>query len=198
MRAQGDIAGVVLGIVMVGAGASLLVPKWALSRDTATPSVAHVTPPKESIAAPRFHAEPAKDAPSGTVQVAGPRTTSPDWEQFAARALIPLTPDELAVLREERVDDLAALVARTERAFMEATPQTRAERERRYLAALNVAAKLATPPEPSAADARAKDVDARYRRALEREREKWRTLSPEEQARQHDAFKEAFFQKEER
>ncbi len=200
MRARGDIAGVVLGIMMLGAGASLLMPRWALSRDTASSGVARAasTPLKDTVAAPRFHAEPAKDESRGGVPLVSPRTASPDWEEFAARALIPLTPDELAVLREEKVDDLAALVARTERAFMDATPQTRAERERRYLAALNLAAKLATPPEPSAADARAKDVDARYRRALDEAREKWQALPPEEQARQHDAFKEAFFQKEDR
>ena len=70
-------------------------------------------------------------------------------------------------------------------------------RERRYLAALNLVAKLATPPEASDADLRARDADARYQQALTVEQVKWRSLPPEEQLRQHDAFKEAFFRAEE-
>ncbi|WP_426755312.1 hypothetical protein [Myxococcus sp. Y35] len=198
MRARADIAGVVLAIVMVGAGASLLVPRWVLRSDAAPLGVARaVAPPPKDAVAPRLHVEPAKDAAGRAAQVVRPREDAPDWERFAARAMVPLTPDELALLREEQVEDLAALVARTERDFMEATPETRAAKERRYLAALNLVAKLTPPSEDSAADRRARDVDARYQRALAVEREKWRALPPEEQARQQDAFKEAFFRKEE-
>ncbi|NVJ10164.1 hypothetical protein HUW63_33710 [Myxococcus sp. AM001] len=198
MRARGEVAAVVLGIMLVGAGASLLAPRWALGKEGTPPEVARTpaSPPKVA-AEPRFHVEPAKDDTGRAVQVARLREDAPEWERFAARALVPLTLDELALLREAPVDDLAVLVTRTERAFMDATPEARAEQERRYLAALNLVAKLATPPEPSDADARARDVDARYQQALTVERVKWRSLPLEEQSRRHDTFKEAFFRAEE-
>ncbi|QDE86194.1 hypothetical protein [Myxococcus xanthus] len=198
MRARGEVAAVVLGIMLVGAGASWLVPQWALGKEGTPPEVARTpaSPPKVA-AGPRFHVEPAKDDTGRAVQVASLRYETPEWERFAARALVPLTPDELALLQEEPVDDLAVLVTRTERAFMDATPEARVVKERRYLAALNLVAKLATPPEPSAEDLRAREVDARYQQALTVEQVKWRSLPPEEKSRQHDAFKEAFFHAEE-
>lgn len=198
MRARGEVAAVVLGIMLVGAGASLLVPRWALGNQGAPPAVARTpaAPPKVA-AEPRLRVESAKDDTGRAVQVARLHDEAPELERFSARALVPLTPEELAVLREEPVDDLAVLVTRTERAFMDATPATRAEKERRYLAALNLVAKLSTPPESSAADLRARDVDTRYQQALTVEQVKWRSLPPEERLRQHDAFKEAFFVAEE-
>ncbi|WP_043710171.1 hypothetical protein [Corallococcus macrosporus] len=197
MRARGEVAAVVLGVLLIGAGTSLLVPRWVLGNGGASLEAARTraSPPKVA-AEPRFHVEPATADTGSMALVVRKHDEAKDWERFAARALVPLTPDELAVLREEPVDDLAVLVARTERAFMDAAPGERAEKERRYLAALNLVAKLATPPEPSAADLRARDVDARYQQALTVERVKWRSLPPEEQARQHDAFKESFFHAE--
>ncbi|MFP2906911.1 hypothetical protein ACLESD_18075, partial [Pyxidicoccus sp. 3LFB2] len=133
------------------------------------------------------------------VEVARAKAEASGLARFAARALVSLTPDEEALLREEPVDDVAAPRDAHERAFLDATPATRAEKERRYLAALNLAAKLAEPPassRPSAADARARETDARYQQALQAERGKWRELPPEEQARQQDAFKEWFFGQE--
>ncbi|MFP2962282.1 hypothetical protein ACLEPN_32000 [Myxococcus sp. 1LA] len=198
MRARGEVAAVVLGILLVGAGTSLLVPRWVFANEGAPREAARTraAPPKVA-AEPRFHVEPATADTGSLAQVVRSRDEATDWERFAARALVPLTPDELALLREEPVDDLAVLVVRTERAFMDAAPEERAEKERRYLAALNLVAKLATPPEPSAADLRARDIDARYQQALTVERTKWRSLPPDEQARQHDAFKEAFYLAEE-
>ncbi|WP_164017489.1 hypothetical protein [Pyxidicoccus trucidator] len=216
MRARVDMSGVggaVLGILLLAAGVPLLVPRWVLE-DTPTRSGPEAVDPPVAPSVARGEAAPVsgerKDAPdpklqvelargSGgvTVEVARARPEDSGLARFAARALVPLTPDEEALLREEPVDDVAALVARTERAFLDATPGTRAEKERRYLAALNLAAKLAAPPEPSAAEARARETDARYQQALEAERVKWRELPSEEQARQQDAFKEWFFGREE-
>ncbi|QDE93209.1 hypothetical protein BHS06_31825 [Myxococcus xanthus] len=198
MRARGEVAAVVLSIMLVGAGASLLVPRWALGNQGAPREVARTPAASPKVVVePRLHVEPAKDDAGRAVQVASLRDEAPEWERFAARALVPLTPDERALLQEEPVDDLAVLVTRTERAFMDATPEARVEKERRYLAALNLVAKLATLPEPSAEDLRAREVDARYQQALTVEQVKWRSLPPEEKARQHDAFKEAFFRAEE-
>ncbi|NMO16760.1 hypothetical protein HPC49_06210 [Pyxidicoccus fallax] len=214
MRARWDmvgLGGVVLGIVMLAAGVPLLVPTWMLEdapprpapeghprREAPAVARAEAAPPERKDAqGPGLQVELARGREGVTVEVARAREEPAPLARFAKQALVPLTPDEEALLREEPVDDLAALVARTERAFQDATPQTRAEKERRYLAALNLAAKLATPPEPSAADARAREVDARYQRALAEERGKWKDLPPEEQARQQDAFKEWFFGREE-
>jgi hypothetical protein len=216
MRARVDMAGVggaVLGILLLAAGVPLLVPRWVLE-DAPVRSGRVAAPPSVAPAVARSDASPApdttKDAPGprlqvelatgsqGTVvEVARARAASPALARFAAQALVPLTPDEEALLREEPVDDVAALVTRTERAFLDATPETRAAKERRYLAALNLAAKLAAPPEPSAADARAREVDARYQQALAAERVKWKDLSPQEQAHQQEVFKEWFFGQEE-
>jgi hypothetical protein len=214
MRARVDMAGVggaVLGIVLLAAGVPLLVPRWVLEDAPPprapvavpapeAPAVARAEPapvPRKELPEPRLQVEVARGRGGATVEVVRARAESSGLARFTAKALVPLTPDEEALLREEPVDDVAALVTRTERAFLDATPQTRAEKERRYLAALNLAAKLAAPPEPSAAEARARETDARYQRALEAERVKWRGLPPEEQARQQDAFKEWFFGQEE-
>lgn len=216
MRARGDMAGVgrlVLGIMMLAAGIPLLVPTWVLREEPErlepqsaprpeAPAVAagkSPAPPAgdKDSREPRLHVEPAKGSGGVAVEVAHAKAEPPSLARFASKALVPLTPDEEALLREEAVDDLAALVARTERAFLDATPQTRAQKERRYLAALNLAAKLAAPPEPSAADARAREQEARYQRALAEEQVKWRGLPPEEQSRRHEDFKEWFFRREE-
>lgn len=214
MRARVDMAGVggaVLGILLLAVGIPVLVPRWVLddapshtapSPPPSAPEVARdgvapaPTGAKESPE-PKLHVELATTRQGATVEVASARPEPSALARFASRALVPLTPDEEALLREESVDDVAALVTRTERDFLNATPQTRAEKERRYLAALNLAAKLAAPPEPSPADARVREVDARYQQALAEERKKWRDLSPEEQARKQDAFKEWFFGREE-
>jgi hypothetical protein len=215
MRARVDmvgVGGVVLGIALLAVGVPLLVPSWfvedaperrepAAASGRVAPAVAEggASAPQERKDAPgpRLQVELARGSEGVAVEVASARPEPTALARFARRALVPLTPDEEALLREEAVDDLAALVARTERAFLDATPQTRAEKERRYLAALNLAAKLAAPPEPSAADARAREVDARYQRALAEEQVKWKDLPAEEQARQQDAFKEWFFSREE-
>jgi hypothetical protein len=209
MRARVDMAGVggaVLGILLLAAGVPLLVPRWVLEDASvaAPPSVAPAVARSDASPAPdatkdapdlRLQVELATGSQGTVVEVARARATSPALARFAA--LVPLTPDEEALLREESVDDVAALVARTERAFMDATPETRAAKERRYLAALNLAAKLAAPPEPSSADARAREVDSLYQQALAAERVKWKDLSAEEQARQQEVFKEWFFGREE-
>lgn len=210
MRARVDMAGVggaVLGILLLAAGVPLLVPRWVLesapARGVPEAALQPVSPPpapiesKDAPPGPRLQVERATGSQGAVVEVASARAGSPAPARFAAQVLVPLTPDEEALLREEPVDDVAALVTRTERAFLDATPDTRAAKERRYLAALNLAAKLAAPPEPSPADARAREVDARYQRALAAERVKWQGLPPEEQARQQETFKEWFFGREE-
>jgi hypothetical protein len=112
---------------------------------------------------------------------------------FAARAVVPLTPEEEALLREERVDgDMGALISRLERDFVQATPETRDAKEKRYLAALNLSAKLAPQATP-APDEEARALQARYLTALEAEQKKWARLPPDEQRRQQDAFKDWFF-----
>jgi hypothetical protein len=171
MRARVDRAGlgnVVLGIVMVAVGVPLLVPRWVLDDERESP-VPSAAPRRVAPAVARGEASPApherKDAPeprlqvehargsgSVAVEVARARAESSGLARFAKQALVSLTPDEEALLREEPVDDVAALVARTERAFLDATPETRAQKERRYLAALSLAAKLAASPAPSDAD----------------------------------------------
>ncbi|WP_241759680.1 hypothetical protein [Pyxidicoccus parkwayensis] len=205
------VGGAVLGILMLAAGVPLLVPRWVLEDAPEAPSPRASPPPSApSVAQEGSAPAPVKDAPGphlqvelattqqgATVEVASARAEPSALARFAARALVPLTPDEEALLREESVDDVASLVTRTERAFMDATPETRAEKERRYLAALNLAAKLAAPPEPSAADAHAREVDARYQQALAQEQVKWKGLTPEEQARRQGEFKEWFFGREE-
>ena len=212
MRARVDMAGLgglVLGLALLAAGVPLLVPEWVMEdtpkrrEPSAAPeraaSVVAASAPRERKDAPepRLQVELARGHEGVAVEVARAREEPAALARFAQQALVPLTPDEEALLREEPVDDIAALVARTERAFLDATPATRAEKERRYLAALNLAAKLAAPPEPSPADARAREVDARYQRALAAERVKWQGLPPEEQARQQETFKEWFFGREE-
>lgn len=215
MRARVDIAGVggvVLGIGLLAAGIPLLVPSWVLgdAPEQRTPAAVpqRVAPavaeheaaaPRErkDTSVPQLQVEQVRGSEGVAVEVARARGGAPGLARFAEQALVRLTPDEEALLREEPVDDVAALVARTERAFLEATPQTRAQKERRYLAALNLAAKLAAPPEPSAVEERAREVEARYQRALAAERVKWKDLPAEEQARQQDAFKEWFFGREE-
>lgn len=208
------VGSVVLGIVLLAAGFPLLVPRWVLE-DAPTRATLEPVPRAEAPVVARGEAAPTaperKDAPGARPQVeqvkgrgglavdvvragGAPSTLA----RFAERALVPLTPDEEALLREEPVEDVAALVTRTERAYLDATPDTRAQKERRYLAALNLAAKLAqAPSEPSAQETRTQETDARYQRALAAERVKWKELPPEEQVRQQEAFKEWFFRGEE-
>ncbi|MCP3105271.1 hypothetical protein LZ198_41025 [Myxococcus sp. K15C18031901] len=198
MRARSnDIGSVVLGILLLSLGvAPVLRHAGEDASRTAPPATPPSVPPKEAPAPPLV----VKQVGGGegpSVEVVSAATELPSAAHFARDALVTLTPDEEALLREESVDDVATLVARTERAFREADVQTRERMERRYLAALNLAAKLAPPPTPSATDAKAREVDARYQRALAQERLKWRGLSAEEQARAHAEFKEWFFQREE-
>ncbi|MFP2929874.1 hypothetical protein ACLESO_32710 [Pyxidicoccus sp. 3LG] len=216
MRARGDklgVGSVALGIVLLAAGFSLLVPHWVLddgavrrepeaAPHSVAPSVARaqaVPTPLEAkdTPGPRPHVEHVKGSTGASVEVVRAAGAPTSLARFAEQALVKLTPDEEALLREEPVDDLAALVTRTERAYQDATPETRAEKERRYLSALNLSAKLAAPPAPSALDDRARETEARYQRELAAERVKWKDLPPEEQARQQEAFKEWFFRREE-
>jgi|GEM_PF-5362007 len=81
MRARANIAGVVLGVVMVGAGASLLVPRWGPKREAAPPeSRRSASPPSTSKDgdAPHFLIESARDDASRAVRVARPREDTPD------------------------------------------------------------------------------------------------------------------------
>jgi hypothetical protein len=144
-------------------------------------------------APPRYQVERV-EAPSGAqVEVARVDAERTRLARFAANALVPLTPEEEALLREEEdVEDLGELIARTERHFREARPEEREAKERRYLAAMNLAAKLA-PPESPVPDEEAREAQARYLQALEGERARWARLPPDEQRRRQDAFKEAFF-----
>ncbi|MFY1831800.1 hypothetical protein ACN47A_38150 [Myxococcus fulvus] len=198
MRARTGLSGVVVGAVLVTLGICVSVPPGreapaveAAPMSTA-PSPVKADSPK-SVPEPVLRVEQVKGSGGATVQVASLAPADSALTRFAKDALVPLTTEEQALLREESVDDLSALVARTERAFLDATPETRARLERRYHAALDLVAKLSAPP---AEDARAREVDARYRQALAREQEKWREHSPEERARAQDTFKEWFFQGE--
>ncbi|MFY2563507.1 hypothetical protein ACN469_38295 [Corallococcus terminator] len=207
MRARDDkvgIGSVVLGVVLLAAGVPLLVPRHLLSEDSA--AVGHREPtqvarleappvPRKDSPEPVLHVEQVQGPDGLTVEVATPAPATSPLTRFAKDALVSLTPDEEALLREEPVDDLATLVTRTERAFQEASPETRARQERRYLAALNLVAKLSGVPKE---DAHARDEDARYQRALAREQAKWSGLSPEERARAQETFKEWFFQGEQK
>ncbi|AKF83903.1 hypothetical protein MFUL124B02_38795 [Myxococcus fulvus 124B02] len=186
----------VLGAVLVTLGICVSVPPGR-EAPAAEPSPVATSPvmkdlPK-STPEPALRVEQVKGASGATVQVAGLAPADSALARFAKDALVPLTAEEQALLREESVDDLSALVARTERAFLDATPESRARLERRYHAALDLAAKLSAP---LAENAQAREVDARYRQALAREQEKWRELSPEERSRAQDTFKEWFFQGE--
>ncbi|MCP3059322.1 hypothetical protein LXT21_11110 [Myxococcus sp. K38C18041901] len=198
MRARAGLMGVVLGAVLVSLGICVSVPPGreapaAEPLPVATPPSPVMKDPPKAMPEPALRVEQVKGAAGATVQVAGLAPADSALTRFAKEALVPLTAEEQALLREESVDDLSALVARTERAFLDATPETRARLERRYLAALDLVAKLSAPPTE---DTRAREVDARYRQALAREQEKWRELSPEERARAQDTFKEWFFQGE--
>lgn len=207
MRARGDqvgIGSVVLGVVLVAAGIPLLVPRYLLREDSAAVSQREPNPvgrletpplPRKGSPEPVLQVEQVQGPAGLTVEVATPAPTTSPLTRFAKDALVPLTPDEEALLREEPVDDLATLVTRTERAFQEASPEARALQERRYLAALNLVAKLSAPPPE---DTHAGDQDARYQQALAREKAKWRDLAPEEQARAQETFKEWFFQGEQK
>lgn len=182
------------------AGAGL----WRLASPT-TPHAkpltepARGTPPEAAAdkepAPPRYRVERV-EGPSGTpMEVVRAEAGPPSLAELTAHAVEPLTPEEQALLQAERVDDPGELVARTERDFRQATPQTREEKERRYLLALNLAAKLAprVAPEP---DAPAREAQARYLQALAAEQAKWAGRSPEEQRRLQDAFKDDFFRKQ--
>lgn len=207
MRARGDKVGVgsvVLGVVLLAAGIPLLVPRHLSREDSAaTSATVHQEPaevarpgdPRKDSPEPVLHLEQVQGPDGLTVQVASSTPATSPLTRFAKDALVALTPDEEALLREEPVDDLAALVTRTERAFQDASPQTRARQEQRYLAALNLVAKLSAPPPD---DARARDEDARYQRALAEEQVKWRGLSPGERERAQETFKEWFFQGEQK
>lgn len=207
MRARGDqvgIGSVVLGIVLLAAGIPLLVPRHLLREDSAAVSQREPNPvarletppvPRKDSQESVLHVEQVQGPGGLTVEVATPAPATSPLTRFAKDSLVPLTPDEEALLREEPVDDLATLVTRTERAFQDASPETRARQERRYLAALNLVAKVSAPP---AEDTHARDQDARYQQALAREQAKWRDLSPEEQARAQETFKEWFFQGEQK
>ncbi|MCY1000573.1 hypothetical protein OWM54_25845 [Myxococcus sp. MISCRS1] len=199
MRARAGLSGVILGAVLVTLGICVSVPPGRREAPAAEPLAVATSPssvtkdPPKAMPEPVLRVEQVKGAGGATVQVAGLVPPDSALARFAKDALVPLTAEEQALLREESVDDLSALVARTERAFMDATPETRARLERRYHAALDLVAKLSAP---LAEDARAREVDARYRQALAREQEKWRELSPEDRARAQDTFKEWFFQGE--
>lgn len=191
MRARAGLSGVVLGAVLVTLGICVSVPPGREAPVAEPLPVMNDTP--KSTPEPVLRVEQVKGAGGAMVQVAGPAPADSALTRFAKDALVPLTAEEQALLREESVDDLSALVARTERAFLDATPETRVRLERRYHAALDLVAKLSAP---LAEDARAREVDARYQQALAREQEKWRELPPEERARAQDTFKEWFFQGE--
>ncbi|MCE9670736.1 hypothetical protein LY474_23285 [Myxococcus stipitatus] len=186
----------VLGILLLSLGVAPVLRHSVDDPPPAKPPPVPTEPPKEPSAPPPVVRQ-VGGAGGPSVEVVSAPSERPSRPNFAREALVTLTPDEEALLREEAVDDVATLVARTERAFREADGPSRERMERRYLAALNLAAKLAAPPPPSEADERAREVDARYQRALAEERLKWKDLSPEAQARAHDAFKEWFFQREE-
>lgn len=166
------------------------------------PSTAQVPqlPPAEPASAkeqsaPRYRVE-RREAPSGVaVEVVRQDTEDAALAEFAEMAVVPLSPEEKALLAEAREDDFGALIARAERDFLHATPETREALERRYLLALNLSAKLA-PVETPEPDARARAVQARYLEALAIEQEKWVGRSPDEQRHLQDAFKDDFFHKQ--
>ena len=147
-------------------------------------------------APPRYRVERVQGPSGAPVEVVRAEAEPPSFAELTAHALEPLTPEEEALLQAERVDDPGELIARTERDFRQATPEVREEKERRYLLAMNLAAKLA-PRETSGPDARARAVQARYLQALAAEQVKWVGLPPDEQRRLQDAFKGDFFRRQE-
>lgn len=189
-----------VAFVALLAGAGL----WRLSSPRVPPAEpvtepARGAPPEASSdkePAPTRYRVERVPGPSGTpLEVVRAERGPPSLEELTAHALEPLTPEEEALLHAERVDDPGELVARTERAFLQATPETREEKERRYLLALNLAAKLA-PRESRGPDTRAREAQARYLQALAAEQAKWAGRPPDEQRRLQDAFKDDFFRRE--
>ncbi|XXF77400.1 hypothetical protein P2318_30760 [Myxococcaceae bacterium GXIMD 01537] len=182
------------GVVALLAGAGL----WRLS-STPSPAPASEPPPaahaEKAPEPPRYRVERAAGSAGTQVEVALVDAERDTLADFAARALVPLTPDEEALLREAHTDDLGELIARAEREYREAPREERDAKERRYLLAMNLAAKLATQ-EPDRPDAEARAVQARFLQALEAERPKWAGRSPEEQRRLQDEFKDDFFSKQ--
>jgi hypothetical protein len=146
-------------------------------------------------APPRYRVERVEGPSGAPVEVARADAERTSLARFAADAVVPLTPEEEALLKAEPVDDPGELVARTERDFRQATPETREEKERRYLLALNLAAKLA-PRETPGPDVQAREAQARYLQALAAEQAKWAGRPPDEQRRLQDAFKDDFFRKQ--
>jgi hypothetical protein len=170
----------------------------SLSEPGPTVQGAGPSPAVPSTEAPVSQREQAERVPA-SAKAEGERADAEPTSlaRFAANALVPLTPEEQALLQEEEdVEDLGALIARIERDFRQATtPEEREAKERRYLAAMNLAAKL-VPTETPGPDTRAREAQARFLRALEAERAKWVGLAPDEQLRRQDAFKEEFFRNE--
>ncbi len=184
--------------LLAGAGLWRLAPPRAPHAEPVT-QPARGAPPETSSdkepAPPRYRVERVEGPSGAPVEVVRAQAEPPSLAELTAHAVVPLTPEEEALLQAERVDDPGELIARTERDFRHATPETREEKERRYLLALNLATKLA-PRETPGPDAQARAAQARYLQALAAEQAKWVGRSPDEQRRLQDAFKDDFFRKQ--
>lgn len=176
-------------------GLSTSTPEPSAPSQKTGPALASEPVPEKAQPRPRYEVE-REQRGGRTVEVVREQPQAEPQDPvaaFAARAVVPLTPEEETLLREEHVDgDMGALIAQLEHDFVHATPETRAAKEKRYLAALNLSAKLAPQATP-APDEEARALQARYLTALEAEQKKWTQLPPDEQRRQQDAFKDWFF-----
>src|SRR3712207_6470807 len=110
------------------AGAGL----WRLSAPQAPPAEPVEAPARgasseasseKESAPPRYRGERVQGPSGARVEVVRAQAEPTPLAEFTANALVPLTPEEEALLKAEPVDDPGELIARTERDFRLATPE---------------------------------------------------------------------------
>jgi hypothetical protein len=177
-------------------GSLCLVARRPLFAPGTTPS--HELPPVEdqrrSVPDRDFGYRPQRTTTGASDGVRVFEKATPDGDQtaeFARKAVIPLSAEEEAVLREHGFEQLSRVIAQAEQAYVTASPAELAEADHRYLMLLNLAAKFTEPgPEPSEDEKRA---HSDYLRLVEARRRRLDKFDPNTRAARLQNEKEAFF-----